>query len=374
MPMEWPEHTRAALLHTYREPLRVEQIPLPERLEPGAALVRVVSCNLCGSDVHSWEGKLATRTLPLPIVLGHEMVGEVIAIDPSDEHDVLGRQIRIGDIIGWGEASCGHCYECTVLGTPTQCLRRRYGILAHALEFPYAVGGLSEYCYVPPGSTRLLIPEGMPARWAGAAGCSLKTVIRALRRAGGIHVGQSVVIQGAGALGLFGTALAVASGASQVVTIGGPAARLAVATAFGASATIDVDELPRPADRIAAVRELTGGRGADLVCDFSGGRTATAEGVEMCARHGCHLVVGQVSPTDTPIAAQLVMTRELTLIGSSSGEVADHYAGLRFLTAHASRFEWDLIFSDPYPLSEVNAALQAMASLSVGKAVVDTSK
>ena len=215
---------------------------------------------------------------------------------------------------------------------------------------------------------------GMPASWAGAAGCSLKTVIRALRRAGGIHVGQSVVIQGSGALGLFGTALAVASGASPVVTIGGPAARLAVATAFGASATVDIDELSQPADRIAAIRELTAGRGAELVCDFSGGRTATAEGVEMCARHGRHLVVGQVSPTDMPIAAQLVMTRELTLIGSSSGEVADHYAGLRFLADHANRFEWDLIFSEPYPLSEVNAAFQAMAGLSVTKAVVDTTE
>ena len=75
MPNKWPQHTRAALLHTYREPLRVEQVPLPERLEPGAALVRVVGSNLCGSDVHCWEGKLATRTLPLPIVLGHEIVG-----------------------------------------------------------------------------------------------------------------------------------------------------------------------------------------------------------------------------------------------------------------------------------------------------------
>lgn len=374
MAMEWPQHTNAALLHAYREPLRVEQVPLPKRLEPGAALVRIVGSNLCGSDVHCWEGKIGTRTLPLPVVLGHEMVGEVVAIDPADERDVLGRQVKAGDIIGWGEASCGHCYECTVLATPTQCVRRRYGILTNALEFPYVVGGLAEYCYVPPGSSRLLIPEGMPATWAGAAGCSLKTVIRALRRAGGIHVGQSVVIQGSGALGLFGTALAVAAGASLVVTIGGPAARLAVATAFGASATIDVGELPDPADRIAAVRELTAGRGAELVCDFSGGRTATAEGVEMCARHGCHLVVGQVSPTDTPIAAHLVMTRELTLTGSSSGDAADHYEGLRFLAAHASRFEWDLIFSEPYPLSEVNAAFQAMAGLSVTKAVVDTSR
>jgi hypothetical protein len=68
------------------------------------------------------------------------------------------------------------------------------------------------------------------------------------------------------------------------------------------------------------------------------------------------------------------MTREMTLMGSSSGDVADHYEALRFLTAHADRFEWDLIFSEPYPLSEVNTALQAMAGLSVAKAVVDTSR
>ena len=80
------------MLHTYREPLRVEQVPLPERLEPGAALVRVVGSNLCGSDVHCWEGKLATRTLPLPIVLGYEIVGEVVAIDPADS---AGRTVSV---------------------------------------------------------------------------------------------------------------------------------------------------------------------------------------------------------------------------------------------------------------------------------------
>src|ERR1700721_272589 len=66
---------------------------LAGRLDPGARLVRVVGSNLCGSDVHCWEGKLATRTLPLPVVLGHEIVGEVVAIDPADGGDVRGRQI-----------------------------------------------------------------------------------------------------------------------------------------------------------------------------------------------------------------------------------------------------------------------------------------
>jgi D-arabinose 1-dehydrogenase-like Zn-dependent alcohol dehydrogenase len=371
---DWPSHTRAALLHAYGEPLSVEEIPLPDRLEPGSAIVRVAGSTLCGSDVHVWEGKLATRKVPLPVVLGHEVVGRVVAIDPADTRDVLGRTIGIGELIGWGEASCGHCHACTVLGTPTQCAARRYGILESAREFPYALGGLSEYTYVPPGSSRMLIPEALPTTWAAAAGCSLKTVIRGFRRAGGVQPGQSVVIQGSGALGLFGTALAVVSGADPVVTVGGPAARLEVAKAFRATATIDLDELPEPEARVEAVRELTGGRGADLVCDFAGGRTSTAEAVEMCARHGRHLVVGQVAPTDVPIGAHLVMTRELTIVGTSSGDVGDHYRALRFLERHAATFEWDRIFTPPYPLSQVHFAMEAMASLSVVKAVVDTTR
>jgi D-arabinose 1-dehydrogenase-like Zn-dependent alcohol dehydrogenase len=369
-----PDKTRAALLHAYGEPLRIEEVPLPDRLEPGAALVSVVGSNLCGSDVHVWEGKLSTRSMPLPVVLGHEIVGRVVAIDGADNFDVFGREIKVGDLIGWGEASCGHCYECTVLGAPTQCMRRRYGILQSAREFPHVIGGLAEYCYVPPGSSRFVVPESLSPTWAAAAGCSLKTVIRAFRRAGGVQAGQSVVVQGSGALGLFATALAVVSGADPVVTIGGPAGRLRVAEAFGATATIDIDERQDPAERVEAVREITGGRGADLVGDFAGGRTATAEAVEMCARHGRHLVVGQVSPTDTPIAAQLVMTRELTIIGTSSGDTGNHHDALRFLAQHADRFDWDLLFSPPYSLTDINLAMRAMADLAVPKAIVDTSR
>jgi threonine dehydrogenase-like Zn-dependent dehydrogenase len=149
---------------------------------------------------------------------------------------------------------------------------------------------------------------------------------------------------------------------------------LRVAEAFGATATIDIDAWPDPAKRVEAVREITGGRGADLVGDFAGGRTSTAEAVEMCARQGRHLVVGQVSPTDIPIAAQLVMTRELTIIGTSSGDTGNHHDALRFLAQHADRFDWDLLFSPAYSLTDVNLAMQAMADLAVPKAVVDTSR
>jgi threonine dehydrogenase-like Zn-dependent dehydrogenase len=210
--------------------------------------------------------------------------------------------------------------------------------------------------------------------WAAAAGCSLKTVIRGFRRAGGVRAGQSVVIQGSGALGLFGTALAVVSGADPVVTIGGPAARLEIAKVFRATATIDIGEVREPAARVELIRELTGGRGADLVCDFAGGRTSTAEAVEMCARHGRHLVVGQVSPTDVPVAPHLIMTRELTIFGTSSGDAGDHYEALRFLERHAGSFDWDRIFTQPYPLSRVDLAMRAMADMSVVKAVVDTTR
>ena len=361
--------TRAAVLREFGQPLTIEEVPLPTDLPAGAALVRITRTTLCGTDAHLWQGALPF--VSLPIILGHEMVGEVVALGPDADRDALGRPIAVGTRLVWSEATCGHCHGCAVLREPVLCADRGYGFRQRADRWPHVIGGLAQHAYLPPGAARLVVPDTIPDTWAASAGCAVKTVLRAFGNAGGVRPGATVVVQGAGPLGLFGTAVARASGAGQVITVGGPDHRLALATRWGADVTLSVDEIPDPDERVARVEELTGARGADLVLDFAGSPSANREGVLMCAPRGRHVVVGLAGPGALPIPLDVVMSREIQVIGSLNGDVSDLARSLDFLAAFAGRFDWDAIFGQPVGLAGADQAIRDMASMAAVKSVVD---
>ncbi|MBN9619154.1 MAG: zinc-binding dehydrogenase [Actinobacteria bacterium] len=364
----WPSTTRAAVMHDYAAPLVIEDVPLPSELEPGAAIVRVTCTTLCGTDAHLWDGRLAEH-IPIarPMIHGHEMVGELVA---GSGPDALGRPLSPGDRVVWSEAVCGHCRACTVLGQSVHCERRALGFMQSTTEPPHATGGLAEYVYVRPGAARLLVPDELTDPWAAAAGCAVKTVIRAFANGGGVPTGETVVVQGSGPLGLFATAYARAGGAARVITVGAPDARLDIARHWGADTTVSVESTAGPDERVARVLELTGGHGAELVLDFAGAPTASAEGVLMCAPRGTYVVVGIAGPGATPLPVPVVMGRELRVVGSMNGDTGDLARALDFLLRERARFDWDVLFADPVGLGGATDALRAMAAETVGKPVV----
>ncbi|AXB43437.1 zinc-binding dehydrogenase [Amycolatopsis albispora] len=362
-----PHRTEAAVLTDHGSPLLLRQLPLPDEPEPGAALVQLTCTTLCGTDVHLWSGKMTFPGM-LPMVLGHEMVGEVVAVGDGTT-DALGREIVPGDRIGWSESTCGKCYGCTILREPVACDRRGYGFLQRADAFPYATGGLVRYCYVTPGAAKLVLPDDIKDTWASMSGCAGKTVLRAVSRSGGIRPGATVVVQGAGALGVFATAVAHLSGAGTVITIGGPDDRLRTAERFGATATIPVDGTPE--DRIEQVRQLTGGRGADHVFDFAGGPTIGEEAVAFAAQRGTVTIVGSTGPDPSPVPLGTVMGKELTVAGSLNGDIADYHRSVSFFRTFADRLPWDELFSEPVGLSGASAAVESMSRLGELKAVID---
>ncbi|WP_241665681.1 zinc-binding dehydrogenase [Prescottella subtropica] len=358
--------TRAAVLTAHGQPLSIGEIPLPPTVEPGAALVQVSCTSLCGTDVHLWSGAMTFPGM-LPMVLGHEMVGTVVAVGDGTV-DTLGRPVSIGDRIGWSESTCGTCFGCTVLREPVACSSRGYGFLQRSDVAPYATGGLVEYCYVTPGAAKLLLPEQVADTHAAMSGCAAKTVLRAFSRVGGIRPGASVVVQGAGALGLFATAFAQISGAGRIVTVGGPDDRLRAATAFGATDTVDLSAAP--AERIEHILDLTGG-GADYVFDFAGAPSVGEEAIGVAAHRGTVAIVGSTGPVATPVALGTVMGKELSVVGSLNGDIADYYRAVEFFGTFGDRFPWDELFSTPVGLGSASDALASMHRLGEIKAVVD---
>src|SRR4051812_19291835 len=103
-----PKFARAAVLRSFKSPLRIEEVPVPEELEPGAVLVKIETCSICGTDVHLWQGSLSLK-VDLPVIIGHEMVGRVVKLGPGAETDSVGQPLRIGDRVVYTHTACGSC-------------------------------------------------------------------------------------------------------------------------------------------------------------------------------------------------------------------------------------------------------------------------
>lgn len=355
-----PETALAAVVREYRKPTEIVEYPVPEP-EPGALVVAVDVATMCGSDVHCWEGAYeGVLPIELPLILGHEVVGRVTAIGAGAEFDSMGTPVSIGDRVVWTHEPCGRCRACTIDKEPTLCPHRKLGMMTSADQFPHFNGTFAQYSYVWPRAGRLVVPDDVSSPWASAASCALRTMVNAVERAGRIDYLDTVLIQGAGPLGLFATALAATHSPQRIIVIGAPEERLAVARAYGADHTISIDEHPDPERRAALVRELTDGRGAAIGFEVSGGRTAIGEGVEMIAPNGTYVLVGSVGGPPQPVAANRIVTRGLTVRGSFGGDIDSYYKAMEFLRAHGDRFDWDLVLGQEYTLDRLTDAFEAM--------------
>lgn len=208
-----------------------------------------------------------------------------------------------------------------------------------------------------------------------AGGCGLPTALHAVDRAG-IRLMDRVVVQGSGPVGLLAAVLARASGAGQVIVVGAPAHRLEVVRKFGIDATIDIQEVASPAERLAELRRLLGGRLADVAIEATGRPDAVAQGLDMCRDGGTYVVVGQYTDNG-PVSVNphwQINRRHLAVLGCWGSDFGHFYRGVRFMERHAASLPWELVLSREFGLGEARDALRAVEDLTVMKAVIDPEK
>ena len=366
--MTLPEFSRSAVVRTFGDPIRIEEVPIPREIEPGAILTRIEMCSVCGTDVHLWQGSLATK-ITLPVILGHEMVGRIVQMGAGPHRDSVGQPLQIGDRLTWAHTSCGSCFFCTVAQEPTLCQNTRRYMYETIDRFPYLLGGFSEYGYVMPDAGRIRVPDKVSNELASLSSCALRSVMNAFDVLHGIGASEVVVVQGAGPLGLLATAVAKVSGARRVVTIGAPDARLEIASAFGADETLSI-ERTSPEERNERIRSLTGGRGADIVMEFTGHPQAFNEGLDLIRRGGRYVVVGQLGSGTTTIKPSLIVSKQLRILGSLSGRAKAYWKALDFLAAHGDDIPFERMISNRYTLDEVNVAMERMKNYQEIKPVI----
>ena len=359
---------KAAVMPAANVPLEVRELPMPV-LEEGAILLRTIYSEVCGTDVHLHHGRLGG--VPYPLIPGHVNVGEIVELKgrPVDSDDV---PLRVGQIVTFLDVheTCGHCWFCTVAKASTRCPHRRvYGITYSAQEG--LLGGWAQMIYLKPGVKVLPLPESVPPERFIGAGCGLPTAVHAIERAE-IMLGDTVVVQGSGPVGLTAAILAQLSGATAVIVIGGPPKRLEEATRIGADVTLDIEAVP-PQERIAQVLEITQGRGADVTIEASGNPRALNEGFAMTRDAGRYVIVGQYTDVgDIRMNPHLDINRKhLEVRGSWGSDFSHFWRGLRILAKHGERYQWERFISRRYALEEANQALDDVEHYRTVKALID---
>jgi L-iditol 2-dehydrogenase len=202
-------------------------------------------------------------------------------------------------------------------------------------------------------------------------GCGLPTGFHAVERAG-IALGDTVVVQGSGPVGLNALVFALLGGALRVLGAGAPAARLEAARRLGAEDTLDVTEKKDADARVKWVRERTNGRGADVVIEASGNPAAVVEGLDMVRDAGTFVVVGQYTDSgDVTINPHRHLNRKhVTVRGCWGYEYTHLYRSVQLMARHNARFQWARLITREYSLQQAGQALQDMERLAVVKALI----
>ncbi len=349
---------RVAVLKAYGGDFELREYPVPDP-EPGAILVRLTRAGVCGSDLHIWRGEMKEvyGALPRDLTFGHEMCGRVERLGAGVTVDSGGEPLREGDRVTFLYFfPCGRCRVC--LGDEPGACPRKGRANRVAGTPPFFNNAYGDYYYLRPGGFVFRIPDEVSDDVATPANCALAQVIYGLTRAG-LRAGDTVVIQGAGGLGLNAVAVARDMGADRVIVFDRVAARLELARAFGADHTLSLADLTTPERRVQAVMDLTGGFGADVAADLVGYPEVVPEGLRMLRGGGCYLEVGSIAPGNVFSYDATALVRGNTrLVATSNYSPWALARALAFLRRNRARFPFERLISHVFPISRITDAFQ----------------
>ncbi|MCL1829465.1 MAG: zinc-binding dehydrogenase [Oscillospiraceae bacterium] len=356
--MNIPKTSKAMVLTEYKKPMELLDIPIPE-LNFGDIPVRVDLAAVCGTDVHLARDELSMHP-PCPIIMGHETVGEILQLPDTIKFDTAGTPVKPGDRIMWSHFFDGTCYSCKVLHEPVMCEHSRGYGFSPAKELR---GGFAEYEIIIAGTDFVRVPDNITSEEAVGACCAGRTVVNAFDRladCGGIRHGDSVVVTGVGPVGLFSIVMAAQSGAGKIIAVDISPIRLDFAKKWGATDVVNSADFKDSAERVKYIRDLCGGRGADIVIECSGLPSVFAENLDLPAYYGKYLIIGQTGESAVPIVPNKIQRKGVVAIGSHSGDIRHYIKCLKFIEANKSKYPFGEIISKKYKLEDANLALEDM--------------
>ena len=348
---------RAAVWRGYGQPFEIREFPVPEP-EPGAVLIRVRLANVCGSDLHYWKGELDYQKMgrPLPLNTGHEHMGTVERLGEGVTTDTVGQPLQVGDRVIYRYFNpCGHCRAC-LRRQYKSCPLRQANFLVSCEVWPHFQGGFGQYFYLRPNHAIFKLPDEISDDMAAGINCAVTQVYAGLQIAD-LRAGQSVVVQGAGGLGVYACAVAKEMGAARVVVIDGVDERLELASQFGADEFVDLREFRTPAERIERVKALCDNWGGDVVMELVGNPGVVDEGLRMLAPEGTYLEIGNINVGwEASFDPSWIVFGNRRIQGVAHYE-AEHLKGaLDLMTRTRRKYPYEKILSHKFPLDQINEA------------------
>ncbi len=349
---------RMAIYTGLDEPLQIKEYPVPDP-EPGAILVKVTLANVCGSDLHMWRGDLDIAALgsPMPAAFGHEMTGTVAKLGAGVTTDSTGQPLAEGDRVVYRYFNpCGRCASC-LRGEDTSCSANLMYMVS-AEDYPHFRGAYADYYYCYPNQTVIKVPDALTDEMVAPVNCALSVVIFGLEKVR-FGFGETIVIQGAGGLGIYATAVAREMGAEKIIVVEGIDDRIELVKSFGADEIVDMKQHKTPEERVMRVLELTGFQGAHVVTELAGIPAALPEGINMLAQGGRCLEIGNISPgRTTEIDPALLVMGSKTVYGVTFYSAEALKKALDFLNRAKDRYPFEKIISRKYSLDDINQAFQ----------------
>lgn len=333
------------------QPFAIQQVNIPA-LHSGELLIRNEYVTLCRSDLNTFVGKRQEKT---PTILGHEIVGRIEAF--SDDHpktDSRGTALELGDRISWAIYASDPTDPLSEQGIPQKASDLfKYGH-ERISEADNLHGGLADHTIIRKNTPLAKIDEDIPLPVAATINCALSTAAGALRLAGELET-KTVLISGAGMLGVVACAMCKAGGASRIIALDVNEERLQQAKSFGADITIVVRDgwEKELSDQLGSTPTL------DLVLEFSGVKSAMESTLKVLTIGGAAIWVGATHPhSQVQIDAEQVIRKLTTIKGLHNYNERDFISAVNFIEEHFSLFPFEDLIDDCFSLEQVDEAFQ----------------
>lgn len=365
--------------------MELQHFPYPKPRK-GAMVIAMEMSGICGTDKHAFKGEMvlyagteAEQRGVFPCVKGHENVGRIVEMNgPYLDYD--GRPFRVGDRVTMcPNIICQKCYYCRhVFGWPYCANNRTYGVYFPSHKWPHLTGGWAEYMYIFPDSFVYRVPDDMPVDIA--VNIELMVVTSNVDRAKGymefasrgFGLMDTVLIQGVGAMGIAHLIKCRVLGAGDIIALDTSNHRLKFAKEFGADYTINAKKTTFK-ERLQMVRDLTDGRGADMVIETTGLATVLPEGLDLLRRGGTYLEAGNfVDSGETTINVHRhLAAKNVLLLGNTNHPNSEYYRTIKMMQRYKNDFPWHKFTSHKFTLDQAQEALEFSLGEKALKVVFD---
>jgi len=340
----------------YDKPKRWELVELPVHdPDPDEIVIRITATGICGSDLHVTRGDGRNENSPErgPMAFGHEMTGTVHKLGSKVKTDSLKNTLNEGDrVIFPYFFPCLSCYNC-IRGEFGACKFR--GRKSYQ-EWKICNSGYAQYYVLRAPHFIFPAPKDLNDESIVSLNCALAQVTDAFDYST-VRFGDNVVIQGAGALGIYATAVARNMGANEVIVIDGHESRLNLAKQCGASQVINISEITDAEERIDAVYDLTDGIGADIAMELVGFPQVIEEGLKMVRMRGKYLEIGSVSEnTNINVDANYLMKTQIRFLSFQHYDPWIIPKCADFLQRTKSLYPLTSLVSHKFKLEDINEA------------------